>query len=116
MEVVFINRGKKMLSKNRYDFAFDCLGLCPDLRRAKSPLLTNLLSQGIASFDVLHLGLRATPLGNLISLDGCVQPEIFTLGSLRRGELWETTAVREIRVQTRDDVAKEIMKSVVMKS
>jgi uncharacterized NAD(P)/FAD-binding protein YdhS len=76
-----------------------CIG--PDMRigRTADPLLRSLFDRGRASTDAHGIGLRATPDGELLGADGEVQPRLFTLGSLRRGELWETTAVTEIRCQ-----------------
>ncbi|MDO8212309.1 FAD/NAD(P)-binding protein [Conexibacter sp. CPCC 206217] len=83
----------------RADRVVLCAGAGTDVRRASSPLLQGMLASGVASADPLSLGLRATPDGALLAADGTVQPHLHLLGPLRRGELWETTAMREIRNQ-----------------
>jgi uncharacterized NAD(P)/FAD-binding protein YdhS len=70
-----------------------------DIRRSGNPLLDALLADGAASHDPLALGLRTSADGALIDSDGHADGRLHTLGALRRGELWETTAVEEIRAQ-----------------
>jgi uncharacterized NAD(P)/FAD-binding protein YdhS len=89
-----------------------CAGSSMDVSRSPSPLLQSLLQKGYVTPDALGLGLRATPSGALIDANsGESHGRLFTLGPLRRGELWETTAVGEIRVQARD-LALEIGRSL----
>jgi uncharacterized NAD(P)/FAD-binding protein YdhS len=76
-----------------------CTGAGTDVRRSSNPLLRALLADGDASPDPLALGLRSTDDGALLDSEGHADERVFTLGSLRRGELWETTAVQEIRTQ-----------------
>ncbi|MBB4662267.1 FAD/NAD(P)-binding protein [Conexibacter arvalis] len=83
----------------RADRVVVCAGAGTDVARAGVPLVDALLRRGLASPDPLGLGLRASPEGALVGADGAVRPRLHLLGPLRRGELWETTAVGEIRVQ-----------------
>ena len=76
-----------------------CTGAGTDIRRTANPLLQSLLSDGSVSPDPLGLGLQATEDGALLDAQGRADGRLFTLGALRRGELWETTAVQEIRAQ-----------------
>jgi uncharacterized NAD(P)/FAD-binding protein YdhS len=76
-----------------------CTGAGTDIRRSANPLLQALLSDGDASPDPLGLGLRSTDEGALLDSRGHADERLFTLGAPRRGELWETTALQEIRVQ-----------------
>jgi uncharacterized NAD(P)/FAD-binding protein YdhS len=70
-----------------------------DLRRSTDPLLRALLRRGLATPGPLGLGLRTDSDGALLDASGRRSPHLYTLGALRRGELWETTAVPEIRAQ-----------------
>lgn len=72
-----------------------CVGLGLDVNRSGSTLLASLLRAGLATPDALMAGLRADSSGALHGSGG----RLFTLGSLRRGELWETTSVGTIRGQ-----------------
>lgn len=96
---VLVSSEPEELRTLRVDRVVMCTGPGMDVRRTPSPLLRALLARGIASPDPVELGLRATPAGALLTDDGTPQPRLHVLGPLRRGELWETTAVPEIRGQ-----------------
>lgn len=57
---------------------------------------TAVLARGSARRDSLGLGFATHPDGRLVSAD---ELPAWTLGQLRRGELWESTAIPEIRDQ-----------------
>lgn len=77
----------------------NCTGPASDISRSESVLLIALLAQGLIQPDALHLGIDVTTDGAVIQRTGKVSPCLYTLGPLRKGTLWETTAVPEIRVQ-----------------
>jgi uncharacterized NAD(P)/FAD-binding protein YdhS len=77
----------------------NCTGPATDCRRTQEPLLASLLRRGKIRPDPLFLGLDTSEDGALIGSDGEASTVIFALGPLRKGSLWETTAVPEIRVQ-----------------
>jgi uncharacterized NAD(P)/FAD-binding protein YdhS len=77
----------------------NCTGGEGDPAKSNDPLMQNLLADGLAQSDPLRLGLMTDETGALISTDGSVSKMIFTLGPLRRGMLWESTSIPEIRVQ-----------------
>ena len=62
-------------------------------------LLGSLLRSGMASTDGLGLGLRTDDDGRLLPAEGAAEARVFLVGALRRGELWESTAVPELRGQ-----------------
>jgi uncharacterized NAD(P)/FAD-binding protein YdhS len=64
----------------------------------QDPLIGQLVADGIASHDAVGLGVATDGEGRLCSPDGVRRP-VFTLGALRRGELFESTAIPEIRAQ-----------------
>ncbi|MEV0484459.1 FAD/NAD(P)-binding protein [Streptomyces sp. NPDC050508] len=79
----------------------DCTGPALRLPDGQDPLLDNMLSSGLITRGPLGLGLACTTEGRLISLNdptGSLR-SLWTLGPTRRGELWETTAIPEIRQQ-----------------
>ncbi len=82
-----------------FDHCFNCMGPWFNLRSCGDPFITSLITQNLASYDKLNLGLRADMSGAVMNQDGQVVTGLYILGPLRRGELWETTAVREIRQQ-----------------
>ncbi|MCX5291714.1 FAD/NAD(P)-binding protein [Streptomyces sp. NBC_00183] len=76
-------------------WVIDCTG--PG-RRFDDPLWRSLLTSGAAAPGPLGMGV-ATRDGRLLDAEGRAGRPLFTLGAPRRGELWETTAIPEIRVQ-----------------
>ena len=64
-----------------------------------NPLVRRLLRCGRARLDELGVGLATSADGALVNIEGGVSGRCFTLGPLRRGQLFESTAIPEIRVQ-----------------
>lgn len=80
------------------DLVINCTGASTDVRSSSDALVMNLLAAGRARPGPLDLGFAVDRSGRLRPQTG--EPaKIWTLGPLRRGELWETTAIPEIRVQ-----------------
>jgi uncharacterized NAD(P)/FAD-binding protein YdhS len=77
-----------------------CIGPSADPRR--DPFLSSLIDAGIASRHRLGIGLSVDAAGHVVRPDGAIDPRLSTLGSLRRGAEWESTAVPELRVHARD--------------
>jgi len=77
----------------------NCSGPAMSVAETLDPLLGAMLRMGFASADGLGLGLRADRDGRLVGADGTVQQRVRLVGALRRGELWESTAVPELRAQ-----------------
>ncbi|MGW1009352.1 FAD/NAD(P)-binding protein [Streptomyces termitum] len=76
----------------------NCTGVHPPVAESGDPLWRGLLADGEAVPGPLGMGV-ATDGGRLRGADGRAARALWTLGAPRRGELWETTAVPEIRVQ-----------------
>jgi uncharacterized NAD(P)/FAD-binding protein YdhS len=71
------------------------------LPRSAGPFVAGLLSAGLARVGPHALGLDVDPAGRLVAADGSVPAGLWVVGPLRRGALWETTAVPELRAQAR---------------
>jgi len=81
------------------DRVINCTGPETDCRRIDDPLMKSLLSQGFARPDSLLLGLDADSDGALINCSGVASHSLYAIGPARKGLLWETIAVPELRVQ-----------------
>lgn len=90
------SRRKRTLKVNR---VVNCTGSETDCRRIDDSLISSLFAQGLARPDPLFLGLDADEHGGLIDYNGTASSSIFAVGPTRKGSLWETTAVPEIREQ-----------------
>jgi uncharacterized NAD(P)/FAD-binding protein YdhS len=80
----------------------NCTGPDPAPGADGDPLLSSLIEDRLGRAGPLGLGLDCGPDGELRDCDGHRSTRLFTLGALRRGQLWETTAVPEIRCQAAD--------------
>jgi len=58
-----------------------------------------LLARGMVRPDPLFLGLDVSTEGALIDQDGTASDSLYTVGPARKGGLWESTAVPELRQQ-----------------
>ncbi len=84
------------------DRVINCTGPETDWRRLDNPLLTSLQEQHLARPDSLFLGLDVSEDGALIDANGKPSDFLYTVGPSRKGSLWETTAVPEIREEVLD--------------
>jgi uncharacterized NAD(P)/FAD-binding protein YdhS/glyoxylase-like metal-dependent hydrolase (beta-lactamase superfamily II)/rhodanese-related sulfurtransferase len=99
VDVTFRDRKSGKLETVRVDRVINCTGPEVDCRRSGHALLANLMHQKMARPDPLSLGLDVSPEGALIDAHGVASDILYTVGPSRRGSLWETTAVPEIRGQ-----------------
>ncbi|WP_200956359.1 FAD-dependent oxidoreductase [Nocardioides sp. Soil777] len=80
----------------------NCTGPALDVRRLGNPVLDDLLTVrggvSLAQPATAGMGFRTRD-GRLLDSTGRADAPVWTLGALRRGELWESTAVPEIRSQ-----------------
>jgi uncharacterized NAD(P)/FAD-binding protein YdhS len=87
----------KELTRLTVNRVINCTGSECDYRQFQHPLIVNLRDRGLMSPDPLNLGLDVASNGALIGEKGVVSSWLYTLGSPRKGCLWETTAIPEIR-------------------
>ncbi|MBM4099009.1 MAG: hypothetical protein FJ260_03510 [Planctomycetes bacterium] len=69
------------------------------VRDTVDPMIGSMLRSGAAVADPVGLGLRTDEAGRLVRSAGDVDERMHLVGALRRGDLWESTAVPELRVQ-----------------
>ena len=78
----------------------NCTGPETDLMNVEKNFLKNCLLKGILTQDPLKLGIVAnTATYRIIDADGKEHTNLFTVGGNLKGELWESTAVNELRSQ-----------------
>ncbi len=100
LEVVIRHAGEDRVL--RAAAVINCTGPRSDGARGGTPFLRHLVDAGIATPHPLGLGLAVDDQGALIGADGRPSPAVHTLGPLRRGHLFESTAMPESRVQAAD--------------
>lgn len=79
----------------------NCTGPDTNLTTLADPLIASLRERGAIVADDLGLGARTAPGGALLDARGVASKRVFLCGPLRKAELWENTAVPELRVETR---------------
>jgi uncharacterized NAD(P)/FAD-binding protein YdhS len=101
-EVAFRDRSTQQTKVLRVGRVINCSGPETNCRKIDSPFLSSLFEQGLVRQDTLALGLDVDKHGGLIDRLGIASPNLFSVGPLRKGRLWETTAVPDLRIQAQD--------------
>ena len=77
----------------------NCTGPQPVSAPGWSALVDGMLAEGLARPDAVGLGLDVDPHGRVVRGDGSSSPWLYAVGFARRGTLYETTAIPELREQ-----------------
>lgn len=83
------------------DWVVNCTGM-ERAGIAHSPLLREMLDEGMIAADELGLGISVDQRSQVLDVDRCRQNGLFAIGALTAGQFWEITAVPDIRMQARD--------------
>lgn len=97
LNVTVRSRAKQIVTTLESDIVVQATGLDTAVAFAGHSLLSGLLQDGLAVADPLQLGILAEPDGRLVDANGKTRPGLYAIGSLLRGNLWECTAMPEIR-------------------
>jgi hydroxyacylglutathione hydrolase len=111
VEVTYRDRVDQEYKTLRVQRVMNCTGPDADIRRIQDPLLQDLLQRNLVWPDALGLGLETAEDGALLGPQEVPGNLFFTLGPLRKGNLWESTAVPEIRGQAAQ-LAKDLISSI----
>jgi uncharacterized NAD(P)/FAD-binding protein YdhS len=84
------------------DWLVNCTGTDPHLFRRGEPLMDALMARGLARPGPLEMGVATDDRGRALDARGRPSDWLWAIGSLRQGQLLESTAVPEIRAQARD--------------
>jgi uncharacterized NAD(P)/FAD-binding protein YdhS len=99
VEIAVRRRGTARTDVFAVSYVINCTGPQLHVSDARNPLVDELLSSGLVRPGPYGLGFDATEDGAVINADGVRSRNLWTIGPLRRGGEWETTAAREIRAQ-----------------
>ncbi|MDH6119395.1 FAD/NAD(P)-binding protein [Kitasatospora sp. GAS204B] len=97
---VRLDNGRRL----RVAAVLNCTGSQTDLTRVEDPLVADLLAGGLGYPAPVGGGFDTTSAGRLRPAADHAPAPLWTLGTLRRGNLLESTAIPEIRCQA-DDLA-----------
>jgi uncharacterized NAD(P)/FAD-binding protein YdhS len=99
--IKFQQRGNGEEGSLQVDRVINCTAPETDCRLLQDPLLASLLTRGMVRPDPFFLGLNVSADGALIDQDGMISKSLYAIGPARKGSLWESIAVPEIREQAR---------------
>jgi uncharacterized NAD(P)/FAD-binding protein YdhS len=97
LQVTLRERATQLVGTLEADLVIQATGLDTAVAYGAHDLLSQLLRDGLAVADPLQLGVLARADGRLLDAAGATQPGLYAIGSLLRGNLWECTAMPEIR-------------------
>jgi len=99
--VLIRERGFSHAANERFDVLIRATGFDTDLDRTSHPLMSHLRESGLISADPLGLGMNTSPRFEALDDNGAPVRGLYALGPMLRGQLWEITAVPELRVAAR---------------
>jgi uncharacterized NAD(P)/FAD-binding protein YdhS len=111
LAVTVRRRGGAAEEVMRFDAAVNCIGPADSPFGAGDALYDRLLERGLARPHPLGLGLDTGVGGTVLDAAGRPQPWLSTLGWMRRGELWESVAIAELRDQAAEIAARIVRSS-----
>ena len=100
LNVLFFENQTQTIFETKASVVINCTGPATDLMKAENSFLKKCLIKGIIAQDDLKLGVMVNPLTFEVT-DHLQKPHknLFAIGSLLKGVLWESTAVKELREQ-----------------
>jgi uncharacterized NAD(P)/FAD-binding protein YdhS len=100
LKVEYFDKKNLCIQNIEVSRVINCTGPETDLSKVEGIFFRHCLDKGIIVQDSLRLGIRTDiETFEVLSSDNKPQPLLFTLGSNLKGELWESTAIGELRVQ-----------------
>ncbi|MBN8726106.1 MAG: FAD/NAD(P)-binding protein [Xanthomonadales bacterium] len=90
-------RGTHAEESLQCDWIVNATGIETRVRARGDDLAAALLARGLAVPGPHGLGFASRGIGEVVDAHGHVAPDLFVIGALRLGDLWETIAVPELR-------------------
>jgi uncharacterized NAD(P)/FAD-binding protein YdhS len=98
VRVAAVSRAGKELQFD-VDHVINATGVELRVPTMRNPLLTQMLGEGLALPGPHGIGIASEGDGQVQDGRGQAQDDVLALGSLRVGDLWESTAIPELRGQ-----------------
>ncbi len=99
-EVVIFNRKKQTQEQLEVGYIINCTGPETAISKTDNKVLNQLLDKGLITQDPLQLGISVNPQTyQTINANGVMEKDLYALGGLLKGTLWESTAINELRIQ-----------------
>lgn len=97
VEVVLRCRGTTGVQQLQFDKVINCTGPCQNVEYVQDQLISFLKSGGLLSIDPLRLGIKVNEQYRVLSKAGDPLPWLSYIGPMLKAQLWEATAVPELR-------------------
>jgi uncharacterized NAD(P)/FAD-binding protein YdhS len=97
--VRYRRRGRNEIASIQVGAIVDCTGIVKDPHATTNPVLLNLLDQGLARVDPLHIGIEIDTDCAVVSRNSSPSRRLFAIGPLTRAAFWEIIAIPDIRNQ-----------------
>jgi uncharacterized NAD(P)/FAD-binding protein YdhS len=91
-------RGRSVHESHRFDWIVNCTGPGAGRESGFPPSVAGLIDTKYLETDADRIGVRSAPDGQAI-VDARIIEDLLLVGSLRKADNWESTAVPELRVQ-----------------
>ncbi len=98
-EVHIERRGSTTTSTLYASHVVNCTGPRLRLLENPAPLVLDLEQKGLCRPDPHRIGVETTEDGALVDASGTTSRLLFAVGTLRRGTVWESNAIPELRAQ-----------------
>jgi uncharacterized NAD(P)/FAD-binding protein YdhS len=96
---IYRGDGRELGVSDRFEFIVLCTGPDDNIAGTQPPL-ASLVARGLAHPGPHGMGIDTdADTGQLISASKSLIPDLYAIGPLRRGTLWESTAIPEIRTE-----------------
>ena len=99
LDVEVLLRKQKSYKTIKASCAINCTGPQTNYETIENELYKNLIRKKIILPDTNRLGIKATISYEVLKSENTVHKNMYAIGSLLRGVLWETTAVPELKQQ-----------------
>lgn len=100
IHVQYFDKREKKLKEMKVSRVINCTGPETDLMKLEDHFLKQCLLKGVLKQDKLKLGIQTDiETFQIMKSEGQAHLNLYTLGTNLKGELWESTAVNEIRLQ-----------------
>ena len=110
LRLKYLDKHSKSIKEIECDRLINCTGPESQIQNLQASILKRMLERGMIRQDELKLGIQTdTNTYQIQNPNGKYYNQIYTLGSNLRGELWESTAVGELRLQA-ERLAEVILK------
>jgi len=107
----FFDRKNKQEIVGQFSIVINCTGPETKIEKTGNELLVQLKNDGLIIQDELMLGVEVNNYYQIIDVHQKVEENMYAIGSLLKGRLWESTAINELRAQAKE-IAEQLINQI----